>query len=384
MPGFELMGDEERDAIVDLFDKNGGILFAHGFDGLRKGIFKVREFERAVADKLGAKYCQAVSSGSTALLVALRALGVKPGDEVITTCFTFVATVEAIIESGATPIIAEVDNSLNIDPEDIKKRITKKTKGIIPVHMSGAAADLDAVMSIAKKNNLWVMEDAAQGIGAKWSGKSLGTVADIAIYSLDFAKNITTGEGGLIVTDNKELYEKARAYHDHGHEYNPDFPRGLDTRSQPGFNFRMTEIQGAIGLVQLGKLDRILEAQRANKKKIKDGLADLGLDYRVIHQPDGDIGDHIIFFCEDEAKAATVAKALQDGGVGTKNLPDALTWHYSGTWQHLFHDYPHLANCDKLWPVSDKLLRRAIAIPVWVKMTDEAIEKAISIVKAQF
>lgn len=369
MPGFELYGEEERAAILEWFDSNNGVMFAHGFDSIRKGVFKVREFERAVSERLNVRYAQAVSSGSAALLVALCALKVKPGDEIITSAFTFVATAEAILHAGATPVIAEVDTSLNMDPEDVKKRITGRTKGIIPVHMAGAAADMDRILDIARENKLFVLEDSAQAFGGTYRGKYLGTLGDVGIFSFDFAKNITTGEGGMIVTNDAELFERARAFHDHGHEYDPSLPRGLDTRSGPGFNYRMTEIQAVLGLTQLGKLDLIMSSQREHKEALKAGISKCGFEFRKLHDPIGETGDTLIFFLKNEAAAQKFAAQLSERGLGTKNLPDALTWHYAGTWHHLFRDIPSLANCDRLWPKTDALLRRAIALPVMVKMS---------------
>ncbi len=381
MPGFELFGPEERAAILEWFDSNNGVMFAHGYDGIRKGVFKVREFEREVARRLDSPYALAVSNGSAALLVALRALGVKPGDEIITSAFTFVATAEAIIEAGAVPVFAEVDESLNLDPADVAHRITSRTRVIIPIHMAGAPADLDAILAIARAHGLIVLEDTAQAFGGTYHGRFLGTLGDAGTLSFDFAKNITTGEGGMIVTARRELFEAARAYHDHGHEYNPALPRGRDTRSRPGFNFRITEVQAVLGLTQLKKLDFILARQRANKAVIKNGIADCGFEFRRLHDEKGEIGDSLIFFLPSESAAGAFAKKLGERGLGTKNLPDALIWHYAGTWRHLFGDFPALANCERLWPRTDALLKRAIALPIMLKMEDADLDRVVTSVR---
>ena len=377
MPGYELFGDEERNAAIELFDLNDGVLFAHGFDNIRQGVFKVREFERKISNRIVSDHCQVVSSGSAALLVALKALGVKKGDEVITQSFTFVATVESIIEAGATPVITEVDSSLNMDTKDLEEKITENTKVILPVHMAGVAADMDKIMSIARKHQIHVLEDSAQCFGGTYKGKYAGTIGDMGIYSFDFAKNITTGEGGAIVTNNEILFLKSRALHDHGHEYNTNFPRGKDTRSASGFNYRMTEIQAAIGLAQIEKLDHILDKQRANKEIIKEGIEDLDVTFRSVMDPKGDIGDTLIFFLENRGIAQKFANKIYEHGLGTKNLPDALDWHFSGTWDHMFRDFPSLSDCSNLWPVTKDLLECAIALPINVKMSESEIEKTI-------
>lgn len=393
MPGYELFGTEERDAILEWFDSSNGVMFAHGFDRRRNGVFKVREFERAIAAAVGAKHALAVSSGSAALLVALRALGVGPGDEVITQSFTFVATVEAILEVGATPVIAQVDRSLTIDPDHLKASITPRTRAVVPVHMAGAAAEMDRILEIAAAHRIYVVEDAAQAFGGTYRGRYLGTLGEVGTYSFDFAKNITTGEGGAIVTNDTSLFERARALHDHGHEYNAALPRGKDTRSAPGFNFRMTEVQAAVGLAQLKKLPVILERQRANKAALKNGISGCGLEFRHLHDADGDVADTLVFFLSSEQQALRFAEELGRRELGTKNLPDALDWHFAGTWQHMLGPL----RCEAAAGAAESgcacrrdvrgcpcsgLLRRAIALPVNVKMTPDEIRNAIESVRA--
>lgn len=380
MPGYELIGKEEKEAVCEVFDK-GGVLSRYGLDEKRQHIFRVDELEKAIAKKVGAKYCHCVCNGTAALKIGLFALGVKPGDEVITQAFTFVATVEAILELGAKPAITEVDRSLNMDPEDLERKITDKTKVVIPVHMAGVAAKMDEIMAIAKKYNLAVLEDAAQAFGAIYKGKHVGTIGKAGIYSFDIGKVITTGEGGALVTNNEEIYLKAREYSDHGHQQNPDLPRGKDTRTFWGFNYRMTELQGAIGLAQLKKLDYILEKQREHKRKIKKALKDIGnIEFREIPDPDGEAGDTLIFFTTSAEKATEIAKSLVKEGIGTKNLPDAIDWHFAGTWNHIFSDHPEYNRKDlaSIWQKSDSILRRSVAIPILVKMDEGKINKLIT------
>lgn len=374
MPGFELIGKEEKGAVDQVFDK-GGVLYRYGLNDKRGNIFRVDEFEKKIAKRVGAKYCLCVCNGTAALKLALIALGVKTGDEVITQSFTFVATVEAILELGAKPVITEVDKSLNMDPDDLEKKITDRTKVIIPVHMAGVSCKMDEIIDIAKKHNIPILEDSAQVLGGTYQGKHLGTIGDVGIYSLDIGKIITTGEGGLLVTDNRDIYLKAKEYSDHGHENNPDLPRGEDTRSSWGFNYKITELQGAVGLAQLKKLDYILAKQREHKEQIKQAIKDIkGIEFRELPDVQGDCGDTLIFFCQNREKANEFAKGLKERGLGTKNLPDAINWHFTGTWNHIFPQ-------TDIWPKSENLLKRAIAIPIMVKMPEEKIKQIITAIQ---
>lgn len=384
MPGFELVGEEERDAVLKIFDNHGGILFKHGFDALRSGSYKVSEFEKTFAGYIGVQYAQAVTSGTTALKVGLEALQIRPGDEVITQSFTFVATVEAIIECGAIPILTDIDETLNMDPLDLERKITKKTRAIIPVHMYGAAAKMDEIMTIARKHNLLVLEDAAQGLGAGYKGKKLGTIGNAGTFSFDFGKALTTGEGGMVATNDKKTYLRAREYADHGHECNSAFPRGEDTRRRRGFNYRMMELQGAIGLVQLNKLDYAIQKQKENKKKIKDALKGPGnFKFRAFTDEEGETADTLVLIFENIKQAKGFVEGIREKGLGTKNLPDAFNWHFAGTWDHIFSEIDHYedGSWKTLWKKSEDLLRRTVALPVNIKMADVQIDKTINAIK---
>ncbi len=375
MPGFEVFGAEERQAINDLFDANGGILFAHGFDALRKGVYKVREFEAAACRRFGVSHAQAVSSGSAALRVALAALGVGRGDEVIIPSFTFVATAEAVIQSGADLVVVDIDETLNMDPQAFRAAITERTKVVIPVHMLGAPADMTSVCEIARRHEIHVLEDAAQGVGGTFGGKPLGTIGDIGCYSFDAGKVIITGEGGMVVTGSKKLFSKARAYHDHGHEYSTTVGRGEEGAIGEGFNYRMTEIHGAIGIVQLGKLDGILAAQRANKAKLKQLLSDGGFPFamrRILDE--GELGDAVVFFLTDRDQTQRFLAGMKREGIGTKNVPDAMRWHFAKHWSHMFTKYGwYRDSFETEWQRSADILERAIALPIMIKMSDERI-----------
>ena len=213
MPGWELIGKEEQKEINDIFHDSNGVLFAHGFNERRKNIFRVRNFEAEINKYFKVKHSLATTSGTMAQYIAMKAMGIGVGDEVITQSFTFVATIETIISLGATPIKTDIDETFNMDPIDLENKISNKTKLIIPVHMLGNQCLMDEINNIGKKYKIPVMEDACEGLGGTYKGKLLGTVSEVGIFSLDFGKTITTGEGGLILTNNKSLEKICRKFH---------------------------------------------------------------------------------------------------------------------------------------------------------------------------
>jgi 8-amino-3,8-dideoxy-alpha-D-manno-octulosonate transaminase len=364
-----LIGREEFAEVAELFEKSG-VLFRHGFDALRNGVYKVRDFEQAFAAKMGVADALAVTSGSAALRVALAAAGVGPGDEVVTQSFTFVATVEAIIEAGAIPICTEIDASLNMDPADLERRLSPRTKAIIPVHMLGVPANLGPILEIAARRGISVIEDTAWGCGGRLGGRPLGTMGDVGTFSFDFAKTMTTGEGGMLVFRDAVVGARARAWHDHGHENNPALPRWEDSRSGSGFNYRMNEMQGAVGLAQLAKLDQVVSAQRANKDAIRAAIADLpGIEFRARPDDSYDTADALVFFVAGNAKARACREALLAAGLGTKILPEAITWHFAATWTHMPSLVTaHGGDLAGAFPRSQERLARSVALPVIVKM----------------
>ncbi len=359
MPGFEVIDKKEKKAVINIFEE-GGVLFAHGFERLRKK-FHIREFEKMFCKKFKCKYSLAVSSGTAAIKIGLKALGVKSGDEVITQAFNFIATVEAIVDVGAKPIIVNVDDTLNMDIKDLKKAITSKTKVILPVHMLGVPANMNLIMKLAKAKKIKVLEDNCESTGAKFNKKYLGTIGHIGVLSFDFGKVITTGEGGMILTNDPKLDKYCREYHDHGHENNPKLPRGKDTRSIYGFNYRMTELQGAIGKVQLSKLNYII---KKNKERYTSLLRGLGNRFklRTIPTKSQIIYDTFILFVKNSKLRNKIVKHLQQNGFGTKNLPDALAWHCAAYWDHILEKKQ--INISK---VTKTKLSEAIAIPIWIK-----------------
>ena len=385
MPGFELIGKEEKNEINNIFDNGGGILFRHGFDNLRNDSFKVKEFEQNFSKYFKTKYSLAVTSGTAALRVALASLDLKKDDEVITQSFTFVATVEAIIESNAIPVCTEVDKTLNMDPDDLLNKINKKTKAVIVVHMLGVPCRLNEIKSICKKNNIKLIEDTAWGCGGKFNNRFLGTHGDIGTYSFDFAKTITTGEGGMVVFKNKKLFDKAAAWHDHGHENNPKLPRWEDSRSGPGFNYRMNELQGAVGIVQLQKLDKIIHKQRNNLKKIIKILSKFrDINIREVPKNSYETGDACIFFVDNKKTALKCREAFLDYNISTKILPEAYTWHFAETWDHMIELKRKHKDLKKSFPKSRNLLLRSVSIPVFYNMSSDFFNNIYFALKSVF
>ena len=366
MPGYEIIGSEEKKEINKIFD-SGGVLFRQGFEKIRKRYF-VKDFENLFAKNIKSKHCLAVTSGTTALRVALAALRLKPGDEVITQSFTFVATVEAIIESRLQPVCCNIDKTLNICPEDLKKKINKKTKAIILVHMLGISPEISEILKICKKKKISIIEDTAWGCGGVYGKKKLGTIGRMGTYSFDFAKSMTTGEGGMVSFNNKKDYLYAKAWHDHGHENNPRVPRWEDTRKSSGFNFRMTELQAAVGIAQLKKLKKIVKLQRLNKKKIWDKIKKLDIVHRKIPKKNKDTCDALIFFTKSKKISLRCKKFLNKNGIYTKILPEALTWHFAKYWNHMPELKKKHKNLRKSFSISEKILSRAVSIPISIKM----------------
>jgi len=368
------------------------------FHKQRQGVYKVEEFEREFARYTGVSHALAVSSGTAALKVALAALGLGPGDEVITQGFTFVATWEAILDAGAVPVFAEIDDTLCMDPSDLEAKITPRTKAVIPVHMCGGQARIHEIASVARGRGIPVVEDTAQSCGARIQGKALGSFGSLGTFSFDSVKTMTTGEGGMVITDDHELYTRASEYHDHGHDHDPDLPRGLEKRRFIGFNYRMMELQGALGLAQLRKLDPvILKRQRENKRVIKDALAGHdALTFRNLPDPEGDSATFIVFFLPTMEQAREFNRVLADEGAGAVYWYENL-WHYYEEWEHLLQGKTPIVN---QWPFktaegiprctfkaghlpgTTELLSRALTFPIHIYMDEQipvilaAIEKA--------
>jgi len=371
-PGFYLFGDEEKKEIMDVLEK--GYLFRYGNEDDPNFTHKVATFEKEFTKYIGVKNSLAVTSGTAALMTCLAALGIGPGDEVIIPGYTFIASISAIIYSRAIPVLAEIDESLTIDPLDIEKRITEKTKAIMPVHMLGNPCNMDEILKIAKKHNLYVIEDACQAAGASYKGKKVGSFGNINAFSLNFFKTINTGDGGVVTTDDDELYRSAFGFHDQGH--NPyRFGVEVGRRSIIGQNFRMNELSGAIALAQLRKMDRIISMLKEKKKKLKDSIKGIkGIGFRKIND-DGECGTLLTLLFDKSDKAEKFCKII-----GSKTLYNS-GWHvYSNMENILGKKMLTEINCpftcpyygkdvdyrQGMLPKTDDILKRAVNISIGV------------------
>lgn len=372
-PGYYWIGTEEEQELLSLI--RARYLFRYGDPQDPAFQHRVKTLEEEVAREFGVKYALAVSSGTAALITAMSAAGMGPGDEVIVPGYTFIASLSSVIFCNAVPVLAEVDESLTLDPADVEARITPYTRAILAVHMIGNPCDLDRLAAIAKKHKLLLIEDAAQAFGGSYHGKRLGTIGRIGAFSFNIFKTINAGDGGMVVTDDAELYEKAFGYHDQGHL---PLRMGVEVgkRSSIGQNFRMTELTAAVLLAQLRKLDAILERLAALKARFKKQIQGLkGLEFRRLNDPQGECHSLLTVFLPDRKSADAVA-----GKLGTTTVAHS-GWHVYNNMENILgmktinpknnplkHPlYKGKAEYRKgMLPRTDALLERAINISVGV------------------
>jgi len=386
MPGFELFGDEERKEVNDVLET--GVLFRYGFEGARNGHFKALEFEKKLGTITGSGYSHLCSSGTAALCTALAACGIGAGDEVIIPPFTFVATFEAIIQAGAIPVFSEIDETLCLSPDRLEAAVTPRTKAVVPVHMCGAMARIDEIKKFCDQKGLILLEDACQSLGASFQGKALGTFGLAGCFSFDAVKTITCGEGGGIITNSREIYERCDQFADHGHDHLGGPDRGADDHPVMGTNYRISELNAAVGLAQLKKLDLIIETQRKNKQALKDAMADLpGVTFRYLPDPLGDSASFLSFFLPTKNRARQVAKNLADNGIPCPYWYDN-NWHYYKKWLHLkklksssplafelagnLPDYKNM-----VFKESDDIMKRAISMQIMLSWSESDIDQRI-------
>ena len=339
---------------------------------------RIAEFEKMVADYVGAKYAVAISNGTSALHAACFAAGIQPGDEVITTPLTFAASSNCVLYCGGTPVFADVDpKTYNIDPEDIRRKITDKTKAIIAVHLAGQPCDMDEIHKIAKEHDLLVIEDGAHALGSVYKGKKVGTLSDMTTFSFHPVKPITTGEGGMIVTDNEEFYQKMMLFRSHGitrdenlltRNDGPWFYQQLDL----GYNYRITDIQCALGCSQMKKLDRFLARRKEIVARYNEAFADCENIIIPYQLPETESGWHLYIVQVKNCDRRKVFEALREQGI-------AVNVHYIPVYKHPYyqeHGYKdvHCRNAEEVYS-------HIISLPLYPTLTEEQQQYVIETLK---
>jgi dTDP-4-amino-4,6-dideoxygalactose transaminase len=375
-PGIELIGAEETAEVMEVMQS--GYLSRYGPSDDPAFGAKVHTIERTIAELTGVRYGLALhGGGSAALWITLLSLGIGAGDEVIVPGFTYVASISAIVYTGATPVLAEIDQTFDLDPVDVEARITPRTAAIIVVHMLGAPARITELKAIADRHGIPLVEDCAQAFGATYEGKGVGGFGTAGTFSFNEFKTITCGDGGMIVTDDEGVYERSFAMHDQGHA-----PDRLESKYAPrpflGMNFRMTELSGAVLLGQVRKLDLITSHLRANKAVVKDILEEVpAIDYRTLTDAAGDLATHLVVVLPSAEMARNVADE-----VGAKTLSES-GWHTYSRMNHLLEKrtvsgkgcpfdcadagHSHGDYRAGMLPKTDALLERSMSIGIGVR-----------------
>ena len=388
-----MWSDAERKEVNEVLET--GILMRYGFDGPRMGKWKAKELEAAICSRFGSQYAHVLSSGTAALTTALAALGIGSGDEVIMPAFTFVASFEAVLSVGAIPVLVDIDETLTLNPDAVRKAITPKTKCIMPVHMCGSMADMDALQSVCEEYKLFLLEDACQSIGGTYKGKSLGTIGDAGTFSFDFVKTMTCGEGGAVMTNNENVHIKCEGYTDHGHDHK-GIDRGADLHPFLGYNFRLSELHAAVGLAQVKRVDEFLAIQNKNHMLLKSILSTIPeISFRSIPDPEGDSCTFLSWFLPSEDLTRNVVAVLKEKGTLAGNFYwFDNNWHYIRKWDHLKNatslNRLHQDQRDALtklahqdFSASDRVMSRCISTSISLLWSEEQIrEKGESIVKA--
>ncbi len=328
-PGALMLDAREEEAVLEVLRSRN--LFRY-YGPSEPAPRQVEGFERDLASFLGVRHVVAVNSGTSALMTGLAALGVGPGDEVIVPAYTWIATANAIVLHGAAPVLCEVDDSLTLDPEDLQQRITSRTKAVIPVHMQGVPADMDAITTVAQRHGLLVLEDCAQAMGARLGDRAVGAWGDVGCFSLQINKVLTSGEGGAVATSDPDLWTRARIWHDGAGIWNDARVAGF-----PGENYRMPEVCGAIARVQLTKAATILERMRWVKERVLEGIADLRLALRRLPPGTAEAAVSLVLFARDSRQAEGWAAALNAENVPAAHLyhPERRDYHVAWHWRPL-------------------------------------------------
>jgi dTDP-4-amino-4,6-dideoxygalactose transaminase len=388
-PGGMLIDHEEEQAVLEVLRSKR--LFR--YYGPQPGPSRVAELERAFAEHMSARHALAVTSGTAALICGLQGVGVGPGDEVIVPAYTWIASASAVLAVGGLPVLAEVDETLTLDPTDAARKITPYTRAIMAVHMRGAPCRMAELAALAREHGLRLVEDVAQADGASYQGRRLGTIGDVGCFSLQFNKIITAGEGGMVITNDEEVWKRAVMYHDVIGGLRNNIPA---QEILWGVNFRMPELLAAVALVQLRRLDGLLEAMRQRKRMLKAGLEGLAregrITFREIVDPEGEAAIALIFFLDSPAQANEVAQALRAENIGASVLyrPEHTDYHIYAHWTPILAQRTwtpaggpwrwarrEIRYTPDMCPRTLDLLSRAVHLDVSPLLTSEEIEETL-------
>jgi 8-amino-3,8-dideoxy-alpha-D-manno-octulosonate transaminase len=387
-PGGNMIGAEEEQAVIEVLRSKR--LFR--YYGPNPGPSRVAQLEEAFAAHMGTRKAIAVTSGTAALMCGLAGVGVGPGDEVIVPAYTWIASASAVVMMGGIPILAEVDDTLTLDPEDVARKITPRTRAIMPVHMRGAPAHMDELLALARQHGLRVVEDVAQADGGSYRGQRLGALGDVGCFSLQFNKIITCGEGGMVITSDDEIHKRAVMFHDTIGGLRNNVPT---EEIMLGMNFRMPELTAAVALVQLGRLDGLLDEMLTRKQALKAGMADAlaraGGSFRTVTDVEGDTGIGLIFFMPSAELADRVIAALRAEQIGAGGMyrPDQIDYHIYPHWGPIMAQRSWSAQGgpwqwgapvsyhDDMCPRTLDLLRRAIHLDVNPLFTEQDVAETI-------
>lgn len=343
---------------------------------------KIKEFEEAIAKFTGAKYAAALSSGTAALHAACFAAGITPGDEVITTPITFAASSNCILYSGGRPLFADIkEDTYNIDAGEIERKITSKTKAIIPVDFAGQPADVDEIYEIAKEHNLIVIEDASHALGAEYKGKKVGSLSDLSIFSFHPVKHMTTGEGGMLVTNNKGFYERLLMFRTHGITKNKakliknEGPWYYEMQ-ELGYNYRITDFQCALGLSQFKKLDKFIKRRREIVKRYNEAFKNIEEIVIPYEKPEVKSAWHIYVIRLKLDKLSSTRKEIFEA-LRAENI--GVHVHYIPVYYHPY--YQELGYQKGLCPKAERYYEEAITLPLFPKMSDNEVEDVINAVR---
>ncbi len=359
-PGAYWIGEEEKQEVLEVLESG----HVNRYGDLNDPTFKqkVLTFEKEFAEYCGAKHCVATSSGTSTLFISMKTIGIEPGDEIIIPTYTFIASYGAAIFLGAAPVLAEIDESLCIDPEDLEKRITPKTKAIMPVHILGNPCNMEAVMDIANRHGIPIVEDCCQACGASYRGKKVGNFGELGGFSLNIFKTITAGDGGMLITNNDEHYENAFSLQDQGYK-KQEGKLAMIPPSILGLNFRINELTGAFALAQLRKLDKIINTLREKKRKLKELISGgQGYHFRTLNDSDGECATVLTVIFDKAEQAAKVSQTLDTVTV------DDTGWHVYSNMDQIVRYLKSIGYAGSLGdvPRTDDIMKRSINLSVGV------------------